>query len=187
TDEQRECLGIVRKSADHLLTVINDILDFSKMDAGKLDIEHVDFRLRECVEDALGTLALRAHKQGIELGWRIPTEVPEGVIGDPGRLRQVLVNLLSNAVKFTEKGEVVLRLAVAEQTKDSAVLRFEVTDTGIGIPAEKLERIFAPFVQVDGSLTRRHDGTGLGLPISRRLVEIIAAQLQAEPEPGPAT
>jgi PAS domain S-box-containing protein len=182
--EQRECLGIVRKSADHLLTVINDILDFSKIEAGKLDIEHVEFRLRECVEDALGTVAIRAHKQGLELACRVPPEAPEGLIGDPGRLRQVLVNLLNNAVKFTEKGEVVLRLAVEDQTEEAAVLHFEVTDTGIGIPKERLESIFAPFVQVDGSLTRRRDGTGLGLAISRRLVEIMGGQLRAESEPG---
>src|SRR5262249_37366979 len=153
-------------------------------EAGKLDIEHVEFRLRECVEDALGTVAIRAHKQGLELACRVPPEAPEGLIGDPGRLRQVLVNLLSNAVKFTEKGEVVLRLAVAEQTEEGAVLHFEVTDTGIGIPANKLGSIFAPFVQVDGSLTRRRDGTGLGLPISQRLAEMMGGQLRAESEPG---
>jgi PAS domain S-box-containing protein len=182
--EQRDCLEVVRKSADHLLTVINDILDFSKIEAGKLDIDHVDFRLRECVDDALGTVALRAHKQGLELACRIPPETPDGLVGDPGRLRQILVNLLNNAVKFTERGEVVFRVAVAEQNETSAVLHFEVLDTGIGIPADKLSSIFAPFVQVDGSLTRKRDGTGLGLAISRRLIEIMGGNLLAESEPG---
>ena len=182
--EQRDCLEIVRKSADHLLTVINDILDFSKIEAGKLDIDHVDFRLRECVDDALGTVALRAHKQGLELACRIPPETPDGLVGDPGRLRQILVNLLNNAVKFTEKGEVVFRVAVAAQDETAAVLQFEVLDTGIGIPADKIRTIFAPFVQVDGSLTRRRDGTGLGLAISRRLIEIMGGDLLAESEPG---
>jgi PAS domain S-box-containing protein len=182
--EQRDCLDVVRKSADHLLTVINDILDFSKIEAGKLDIDHADFRLRECVDDALGTVALRAHKQGLELACRIPPETPDGLVGDPGRLRQVLVNLLNNAVKFTERGEVLLRIGVEEQNDAQAVLHFEVLDTGIGIPADKLGSIFAPFVQVDGSLTRRRDGTGLGLAISRRLIEIMGGGLQAESEPG---
>src|SRR5262249_54794485 len=182
--EQRDCLDIVRKSADHLLTVINDILDFSKIEAGKLDIDHVDFRLRQCVDDALGTVALRAHKQGLELACRIPPETPDGLVGDPGRLRQILVNLLNNAVKFTEKGEVVFRVAVAEQNETSAVLHFEVLDTGIGIPADKLQSIFAPFVQVDGTLTRKRDGTGLGLAISRRLIQIMGGTLQTEADPG---
>jgi PAS domain S-box-containing protein len=182
--EQRDCLDIVRRSADHLLTVINDILDFSKIEAGKLDIDHVDFRLRECVEDALDTVSLRAHKQGLELACRIPPEAPDFLVGDPSRLRQVLVNLLSNAVKFTEKGEVLLRVSVKEQSEKDAVLNFEVRDTGIGIPADKLDGIFAPFVQVDGSLTRRRDGTGLGLAISRRLIEIMGGELRAESQPG---
>jgi PAS domain S-box-containing protein len=184
SQEQRDCLDIVRRSADHLLTVINDILDFSKIEAGKLDIDHVDFRLRDCVDDALGTVALRAHKQGLELACRIPPETPDNLVGDPDRLRQVLVNLLSNAVKFTERGEVLLRVAVEEQSESAAVLDFEVRDTGIGIPADKLDSIFAPFVQVDGSLTRRRDGAGLGLAISRRLIEIMGGELHAESQPG---
>jgi PAS domain S-box-containing protein len=182
--DQRECLETVRKSADHLLTVINDILDFSKIEAGKLDIDQVPFRLRDCVDDAITTLALRAHQQGLELACRIPTEAPDALIGDPGRLRQILVNLVGNAIKFTEQGEVVVRVAVAEQTEDQAVLHFEITDTGIGIMPDKLSSIFAPFVQVDGSLTRRRGGTGLGLAISRRLIEMMGGQLGAESEPG---
>jgi PAS domain S-box-containing protein len=182
--EQRDCLDVVRKSADHLLTVINDILDFSKIEAGKLDIDQTAFHLRECVDDALGTVALRAHKQGLELACRIPPETPDNLIGDPNRLRQILVNLLSNAVKFTEKGEVLLRVAVEEQSEEKALLDFEVLDTGIGIPPDKLDSIFAPFVQVDGSLTRRRDGTGLGLAISRRLIEIMGGELRAESQLG---
>ncbi len=182
--EQRECLETVRKAADHLLTVINDILDFTKIEAGKLDIDQVEFRLRECLDDAVGTLAIRAHQQGLELAIRIPPETPDLLVGDPGRLRQILVNLIGNAIKFTEKGEVVLRVAVEEQSEDEAVLHFEITDTGIGIPPEKLSLIFAPFVQVDGSLTRKRGGTGLGLAISRRLVEMMGGRLRAESQPG---
>jgi PAS domain S-box-containing protein len=181
--EARACLETVRKSADHLLTVINDILDFSKIEAGKLDIDQKEFRLRDTVGDAVSTLALRAHQQGLELACRIPSGVPEGLIGDPGRLRQVLVNLVGNAIKFTERGEVVVRVAVAEQTEESVLLHFEVTDTGIGIPAEKLKTIFAPFTQVDGSLTRRRGGTGLGLAISRRLVEMMGGSVGVDSEP----
>jgi PAS domain S-box-containing protein len=182
--EQRECLETVRKAADHLLTVINDILDFSKIEAGKLDIDHAGFRLRECLEDTVGTLALPAHQQGLELALRIPPEVPDALIGDPSRLRQVLVNLINNAIKFTEMGEVVVRVAVDEQTEESAILHFEITDTGIGIPPDKMSSIFAPFVQVDGSLTRKRGGTGLGLAISRRLVEIMGGHMGAESVPG---
>jgi PAS domain S-box-containing protein len=183
-DEQRECLDVVHKSADHLLTLLNDILDFSKIEAGKLDINPVEFRLRECLDDTLGTFALRAHQQGLELACHVRPEVPDALEADPGRLRQVLVNLLSNAIKFTERGEVVLSVSVDERTEFSALLRFEVSDTGIGIPADKLCSIFAPFVQVDDLLTRRRGGTGLGLAISRRLVEIMGGLLGAESEPG---
>jgi PAS domain S-box-containing protein len=182
--ESRECLETVRKSADHLLTVINDILDFSKIEAGKLDIDHEEFRLRDTVGDAVGTLALRAQQQGLELACRIPPGVPDSLIGDPGRLRQVLVNLVGNAIKFTERGEVVVRVAVAEQTEDDVLLHFEVTDTGIGIQAEKLRNIFAPFTQVDGSMTRRRGGTGLGLAISRRLIEMMGGSVSVDSDPG---
>ncbi len=189
TPEQREYLALVKSSADALLTVINDVLDFSKIEAGKLDIDAASFGLRDLLGDALKSLALRAHAKGLELAWRADDGVPDWVVGDAARLRQILVNLVGNAVKFTERGEVVVgvrRTAEDKQTEGpgSVSLSFEVRDTGIGIPAEKQQAIFAPFVQADGSTTRRYGGTGLGLSISRRLVELMGGRLWMESEAG---
>lgn len=182
--EQREYLDIVKTSSDSLLTIINDILDFSKIEAGKFDLDPIDFDLRENLHDTLKTLALRVHKKGLELVCDIRPEVPEALVGDPGRLRQIVVNLVGNAVKFTTQGEIVLRVWVEEQTKEQAMLHFSVSDTGIGIPADKLQKIFEPFTQADGSTTRKYGGTGLGLTISTRLVEMMGGSIWVESEVG---
>ncbi|PYU10079.1 MAG: diguanylate cyclase, partial [Acidobacteria bacterium] len=152
--EQREYLTMVKTSADNLLRVINDILDFSKIEAGKLDLDFVDFNLRETLGEALKALAIRAHKKNLELSQDIRGSVPECLVGDAGRLRQILVNLVGNAVKFTERGEVVVRVEVESQTKEAVRLHFLVSDTGIGISPEKLKEIFEPFAQADSSMSR---------------------------------
>jgi PAS domain S-box-containing protein len=197
TAEQREYLTLVKASADSLLSVISDILDFSKIEAGKLDLDHTPFALRDGLGDTMKTLALRAHKKGLELAYHVPPEVPDALVGDPGRLRQILVNLVGNAVKFTELGEVVVEVAwaaggLAEDAKEGIAkpqaaeveMHFSVRDTGIGIPPDKLQAIFAPFVQVDGSTTRKYGGTGLGLAISARLVALMGGKIWVESEPG---
>jgi signal transduction histidine kinase/CheY-like chemotaxis protein len=183
TGEQREYLEIVKGSADALLTLLNDILDFSKIEAGKLDLESLDFRLRDTVADAVRLLALRAHGKGLELAYQVRADVPDDLVGDPSRLRQVVVNLVGNAIKFTERGEVVVEVE-AETDADGVELHFAVRDTGIGIPAEKLDRVFEPFVQADTSTTRTYGGTGLGLTISTRLVELMHGRLWAESTVG---
>ncbi|MBN9518041.1 PAS domain S-box protein [bacterium] len=186
TADQRESLGMVKSSADALLTVINDVLDFSKIEAGKMDLDPVPFSLRDQVGDALKALAPRAHGKGLELACDIPEAVPDLVVGDPGRLRQVLTNLAGNAVKFTAAGEVVVRaeLLPGEAGADAVRLRFAVSDTGIGIPADKLAAVFDPFTQADGSTTRKYGGTGLGLTISTRLVALMGGRIWVESEPG---
>jgi PAS domain S-box-containing protein len=186
-DEQREYLGTVKTSADSLLTVINDILDFSKIEAGKIDIESLDFDLHDQLEITLKTLALRAHEKGLELVCEIAPEVPESVRGDPSRLRQVMVNLLGNAIKFTKEGEVALKVQLEAKEKDKCLLHFTVSDTGIGIPEEKLKLIFDPFSQADSSTTRHYGGTGLGLTISARLIERMGGRVWVESEVGRGT
>ncbi|HEY3382243.1 MAG TPA: two-component regulator propeller domain-containing protein [Vicinamibacterales bacterium] len=180
--EQREYLTMVKASAESLMTVINDILDFSKIEAGKLDLEEVPFGLRTTVADAMRTLALRAHEKSLELLWRVAPNVPDGLMGDPGRLRQVLINLAGNAIKFTQAGEVVLDVELEQRTDKSAQLHFAVRDTGIGIPVHKQGAIFEAFVQADGSTTRQYGGTGLGLTISSRLVALMHGKIQVESE-----
>ncbi|NLY02577.1 MAG: response regulator [Rhodopirellula sp.] len=182
--DQREYLEMVQTSADHLMTVINDILDFSKIEAGRLDLEPVPFPLREQLDETITSLALRAHEKGLELISHVLAEVPDGLVGDAVRLRQVLVNLLSNAIKFTEEGEVVLRVSLDSQTADRAVLRFSVRDTGIGIPRSKQHLLFRAFSQVDASNTRKYGGTGLGLAISARLVQMMGGQIGMESDEG---
>jgi two-component system sensor histidine kinase/response regulator len=184
TREQRDYLHTVKLSADALLNVINDILDFSKIEAGKVDLDEVDFDLCECVENALKTVALRADEKGLELLCEIASDVPPLVNGDPGRLRQVILNLLGNAVKFTENGEVTLKVQRKVLEDQSSTLHFQVTDTGIGISADKLEKIFESFSQADTSTTREFGGTGLGLTISRRLVEMMNGRIWVESTPG---
>ena len=184
TPEQREYLETVKMSADSLLTVINDILDFSKIEAGRIDLETIDFNLRDCLETSLKTLAVRADEKGLELLCEVAPEVPDVVRGDSGRLRQVIINLAGNAIKFTEKGEVALKVEVEAIHEHDCTLRFTVVDTGVGIPGEKLQLIFEPFSQADTSTTRKYGGTGLGLTISTRLVEMMRGKIWVESELG---
>ncbi len=182
--EQREYLTMVKSSADALLAVINDILDFSKIEARKLELECIDFSLRDTLGDTMKSLALRAQQKNLELACHIPPDLPDGLAGDPGRLRQVILNLVGNAIKFTEKGEIVVDVAAAAGTEDDVCLRFAVRDTGIGIPPEKQDLIFAAFSQADASTTRKYGGTGLGLAISSLLAQMMGGRLEVESEPG---
>jgi len=182
--EQRSLANTARVSAEALLTVINDILDFSKIEAGQLAIESIPFDLAEPVENCLGLLAEKAHEKGVELAYLLEENVPTQLIGDSHRLRQVLLNLVSNAVKFTAQGEVVLRVTKIAEEQRQAELRFEVRDTGTGIPAEVQAKLFQPFVQADGSTTRRFGGTGLGLAICRQLVTMMGGRIGLQSEPG---
>jgi CheY-like chemotaxis protein len=184
TSEQREYLEMAKTSADSLLAVINDILDFSKIEAGKLDLDIVPFRLRESLARIMKPLALRAQQKGLELLCDVRPEMPEEIVADPTRLIQILSNLLGNAIKFTSQGEVELRVALERQHVDGATLHFSVRDTGIGIPLEKQKSIFEPFAQADGSTSRRFGGTGLGLTISTRLVEMMGGRIWVESQPG---
>jgi PAS domain S-box-containing protein len=178
--EQRDYLKTARDSADSLLGLINDILDFSKIEAGRLDLEVIDFDLRTTVEGVASTLAYRAQSKGLALACLVQHDVPTHLRGDPGRLRQVLVNLVGNAIKFTQHGEVVIRVAKEDVTSRDAALLFSVTDTGIGIPPERLGSVFERFTQVDSSTTRKYGGTGLGLAIARQLVEMMGGQIGVE-------
>jgi len=182
--EQRDFAETIRNSAEALLTVLNDILDFSKIEAGKLHLEVLDFDLNECVEGTLEVLTTRAAAKKLELAVFVPTEIPSFVRGDPGRLRQVLLNLLGNALKFTESGEVVVRLSVLKHEGDTAVIRFDVNDTGIGLSPETKANLFQPFTQADSSTTRKFGGTGLGLAISRQIVELMGGQIGVESVAG---
>jgi signal transduction histidine kinase len=184
TTEQREYLETVRESADALLRLIDDILDFSKVDERKLELDRADFNLRDSLEDAVRLLAHRAQQKGLELACHIRPGVPDVVVGDRGRLRQIIVNLVGNAIKFTEHGEVVVRAETKSQDKDGVELHFSVRDTGIGIPAAKQQSIFDAFVQADNSTTRRYGGTGLGLAISSQLVELMHGRIWLESEEG---
>jgi PAS domain S-box-containing protein len=177
TTEQREFADAVRGSAEHLLTIINDILDFSKIEAGKLALETVDFDVRAIVEDALDLVAEPARKKGLELGGFAAADVPQAIKGDPGRTRQVLLNLLSNAVKFTTHGSVSVRVTVDEAIGPGTTIRFEVIDSGVGIPTHVQQRLFQPFTQADASTTRKYGGTGLGLAISRQLAEAMGGEV----------
>ncbi|MBI3649490.1 MAG: PAS domain S-box protein [Acidobacteria bacterium] len=180
---QREYGEMIRSSAGALLTIINDILDFSKIEADKLDFSMNPFSLRECVGDTIKTPAVRAHAKGLEIAYKVAPEVPDELLGDADRLRQILINLVGNAVKFTNTGEVVLSIEVKAQNDDEAFLEFAVTDTGIGLTVEKQQFIFEAFVQGDSSMTRRYGGTGLGLTISSRLVQMMDGTIWVESEP----
>jgi len=183
TSEQREYLEMAKDSADHLLDVINDILDFSKIEAGKLELCPLEFDLRDCLDDALSIFALKAHEKGIELACHVLGTVPETILGDAGRVRQVVVNLLGNAMKFTSVGEVIVRVDVQSRTDEDVVLHFSITDTGIGIPPEKLDRLFKAFSQVDNSTTRKYGGTGLGLAISSQIIKLMRGKVWVESQP----
>jgi CheY-like chemotaxis protein len=182
--QQRGFLGVVKSSAQDLLALLNDLLDFSKIEAGRLHLDHVSFVLREHFADALRSLAVRAHQKGLELACHVPGEVPAALVGDPLRLRQVLINLVGNAIKFTESGEVIVRLAIESESDDGVQLRVSVADTGIGIPVTEQAKIFEAFTQADGSMTRRYEGTGLGLAISAQLVELMGGRIWVESEVG---
>ena len=182
--DQRDLAQTVMHSAESLLTIINDILDFSKIEAGKLELETLDFDLREAIEETLDLLAPKVDSKGIELAYLLHSNVPTQMRGDPGRLRQVLLNLLSNAVKFTDEGEVLLRVTLDEDQGESAKLLFEVVDTGIGIPPERQSQLFRSFTQVDSSTTRKYGGTGLGLAISKQIVELMQGTVGIESEVG---
>ncbi len=181
---QRDYLQMVQTSAESLLAIINDVLDYSKIEAGRLEINHGDFRIRELVGDVLKTLAVRAHERNLELAFDAHQDVPEFVLGDAGRLRQVLTNLVGNAIKFTESGEVVVSVELESRHDDEVLLQFVVSDTGIGIAEEHLESIFEAFEQVDTSTTRRFAGTGLGLAITQRIVRLMGGRIWAESEVG---
>jgi len=182
--EQREYAETVRGSADTLLSIINNILDFSRIEAGKLDLEVIDFNLRTTLDDVIDLVGLKVREQGLELASLIHPRVDALLCGDPGRVRQVLLNLVNNAVKFTERGEVVVEALPEAETRTHTTVRFRVSDTGIGIPAERLEELFDSFTQADTSTTRRYGGSGLGLAIARQLVELMGGQIGVESEPG---
>jgi CheY-like chemotaxis protein len=182
--EQREYLDLVKSSGESLLPVINDILDFSKIEAGQLALDVIPFDLSDCFATTVKLLAARAHVKGLDLAYEIRPDVPTALLGDPSRLRQVITNLIGNAVKFTEHGEVVLTVEAETQTDRDAILRFSVSDTGIGVPQEQHGAIFKPFIQADGSTTRKYGGTGLGLAISMNLVALLGGRIWLESEIG---
>ena len=182
--EQREYLESVRASADSLMGVINDILDFSKIESGRFDLDPIDFNLRDSLGDTLSSLALRAHEKGLELAFHVLPDVPDDLVGDVRRLNQIIVNLVGNGIKFTEEGEVVVRIEVDLQAEEEVVLHFSVSDTGIGIPANKQKVVFEAFAQADGSTTRRYGGTGLGLTISSQLAEMLGGRIWVDSEEG---
>ena len=184
TAQQHEYLGMVKSSADSLLQLINDILDFSKIEAGRLTLDPSRFKLRDTVDDTMRTLALRAHEKSLELICDVNTEVPNSLIADSGRLRQVLVNLVGNAIKFTEQGEIVVAVSMERTDAADSVLHVAVSDTGIGIPIDKQSVIFEAFSQADGSITRKYGGTGLGLTISSNLVKLMGGRIWVESQPG---
>jgi signal transduction histidine kinase/DNA-binding response OmpR family regulator len=184
TEEQEHYVTVVKSSAEALLKVINDILDFSKVEAGKLELEEIDFSLRDSLSEALRVLGVRADDKGLELACDVDPKLPDVFVGDPTRLRQVVVNLVGNAVKFTEHGEVVVRVVEERWDGDQITLHFTVSDTGIGIPEEKRESIFLSFTQADGSTTRKYGGTGLGLTISRQFIERMGGRIWVESSVG---
>jgi PAS domain S-box-containing protein len=189
TEDQRQCLRTVKSAANNLLGIINDLLDFAKIESGRMELDRADFSLRAAVGDTLRALAVRAHKQGLELIYQVRPDVPDALVGDAGRLRQVLLNLVGNAIKFTEDGEVVVGVEVDADPRPSpeagdVALRFTVRDTGIGIPPEQQERIFRAFEQEDTSTTRKYGGTGLGLTIASRLVALMAGTITVDSAPG---
>ncbi|GAB4396067.1 MAG: hypothetical protein OHK0052_16800 [Anaerolineales bacterium] len=185
--EQNDFVHTIRNSSDALLAIINNILDFSKIEAGMLDLEQRPFDLRDSIEDTLDLLAPQASRKGLDLAYIIDDHTPQTILGDVTRLRQILLNLLNNAVKFTEHGEVILSIASKPIRDDLYEIQFAVKDTGIGIPADRIDRLFKSFSQVDSSTTRRYGGTGLGLAISKRLIELMGGQINVESRPGVGT
>lgn len=184
TPEQKDYAESAQHSADSLLVLINDILDFSKIEAGKLEMEHIEFDLEVTLDSFTDIMAVKAFEKGVEFACLIKDNVPVNLMGDPGRLRQILVNLVGNAVKFVNKGEVFIRVSLTQENTDEAELLFEVMDSGIGIPSDKLGSLFDSFAQVDASTTRKYGGTGLGLAISKQLVALLGGKIGAESEIG---
>jgi signal transduction histidine kinase len=182
--DQREYMELVKFSADSLLALLNDILDFSKIEAGKMDLDPVEFAVRENLDEALKLMRFRARQKALTFEWRIASDVPPILIGDPVRLRQVLINLAGNAIKFTECGGIDVDIACGHREGMSLDVVFRVRDTGIGIPPEKQALIFDAFTQADSSTTRRFGGTGLGLAISTSLIKLMGGQISVESEPG---
>ncbi len=187
TDEQRDFARTARVSANSLLSVINDILDFSKIEAGKLELEMLDFNFRDMMEDLMEIMSVHALNKGIELTSYVHADVPSWVCGDPGRIRQILINLTGNGIKFTEQGAVVVRVALERIDGDEVALLIEVQDNGPGIPADRIDRLFKSFSQVDASTTRKHGGTGLGLVICQQLTELMGGHIGVESQPGRGT
>jgi len=183
-NDQREFLSLIQQSADALLRLLNDILDFSKIEAGKMELEVIEFDLNDCIGKGLHLLSLRAADKQLELACRVDSSIPNRLIGDPGRLRQIVVNLVGNAIKFTESGEVVVNVEPEEVRGNSIRLKFSVRDTGIGIPPDKLQRLFQAFSQADASTSRRYGGTGLGLAISQRLVQLMQGRIWVDSQAG---
>jgi two-component system, sensor histidine kinase and response regulator len=181
---QTECLNMVKSSADNLMQVINDILDFSKIEAGKLELDPISFSLRDTLNETLKPLALLADQKKLELACEVRPDVPENIVGDPTRLRQIVLNLVGNALKFTEEGEILVRAEIESRGENSVLIHFSVRDTGIGIPKQKQESIFESFTQVDGSMTRQYGGTGLGLTIASRLTQMMGGRISVESEIG---
>jgi signal transduction histidine kinase len=182
--EQREYTEAVRISAESLLKIVNDILDYSKIEARKLEFEILDFDLRVTIDDTVDLLAVKAKEKNLRFTCHIHPDVPSLLRGDPGRLRQILLNLTGNAIKFTEKGEVVIHVTLGEESNSHAKVQFVVSDTGMGIPKDRMDRLFKSFSQVDASTTRKFGGTGLGLAISKKLAEMMGGQIGIESEEG---
>jgi len=184
SDTQRRCVNLIEQSVDSLLRILNDILDLSKIESGRFELDPIDFNLRDSLGDTVRVHAVRAYEKGLEIAAHVRPEVPDILIGDAIRLRQILLNLIGNAVKFTHRGEVVVRVEEQSRTENTSTLHFAVADTGIGIPPEKLGIVFDAFSQADGSTTREYGGTGLGLTITKRLVELMGGRIWAESKPG---
>ncbi len=182
--EQKDYIETIQRSADSLLSIINDILDYSKLESGKLSLEIIDFNLRSAIEEIIELPAMTAHQKGLEFVYHINPDVPSLLVGDPGRLRQILLNLTENAVKFTNYGEILVEVSLRHETSEQVLLRFNVIDTGIGISPENRKRLFKSFYQADSSTTRRYEGTGLGLAISRQLVEMLDGEIGVESDLG---
>ena len=182
--EQREYAEIVSNSADTLLTVINDILDYSKIEAGKIDLEDIEFNVRNTIDTVVDMMSLRAEEKGLEFNYLVDQKIPTMLKGDPGRLKQVLINLVNNAIKFTEKGEVFINAELEKDKGDAISMKISVIDTGIGIPEKGRDILFKSFTQVDSSTTRKYGGTGLGLAISKNLVELMKGDIGVESSPG---
>ncbi|MCY2989713.1 MAG: ATP-binding protein [Planctomycetota bacterium] len=187
TEAQREYLEMVRESGNSLLGLLNDILDFSKIEAGKLTLEMVEFDLRKTLDECLKSMRFRASQKHLELQWQVAPDTPDRLIGDPQRLRQVLLNLVSNGIKFTEQGQISVNIRTEARLRQEVALRFAVTDTGIGIPPQKHEKIFEAFEQADATTTRRFGGTGLGLSISKRLVSLMKGKIGLQSQVGEGT